>query len=185
MSNTHARLAQSVEHQTFNLRVMGSSPLSGDYNSNPTYLISQTCGNLISKLYRSNTFFTCLQKCGWMSKLWLAISPEPNGFVNFQSYRWKTPIILSVISRVWAPSLPTRSPRWRETSGRIFWIFSAFLNTAHLFVTYNLKIYLRRYTIYHGGLAQMVERSLSMREVPGSMPGSSSWDYLFSAFKVW
>ena len=27
---------------------------------------------------------------------------------------------------------------------------------------------------YHGGLAQMVERSLSMREVPGSMPGSSS-----------
>ena len=26
-----ARLAQSVEHQTFNLRVMGSSPISGDY----------------------------------------------------------------------------------------------------------------------------------------------------------
>ena len=25
-----ARLAQSVEHQTFNLRVMGSSPISGD-----------------------------------------------------------------------------------------------------------------------------------------------------------
>ena len=25
-----ARLAQSVEHQTFNLRVVGSSPLSGD-----------------------------------------------------------------------------------------------------------------------------------------------------------
>ena len=24
-----ARLAQSVEHQTFNLRVMGSSPISG------------------------------------------------------------------------------------------------------------------------------------------------------------
>ena len=26
-----ARLAQSVEHQTFNLRVMGSSPILGDY----------------------------------------------------------------------------------------------------------------------------------------------------------
>ena len=26
---THARLAQSVEHQTFNLRVAGSSPSSG------------------------------------------------------------------------------------------------------------------------------------------------------------
>ena len=29
----HARLAQSVEHQTFNLRVAGSSPSSGDGNS--------------------------------------------------------------------------------------------------------------------------------------------------------
>ena len=27
--NRHARLAQSVEHQTFNLRVAGSSPSSG------------------------------------------------------------------------------------------------------------------------------------------------------------
>ena len=26
-----ARLAQSVEHQTFSLRVMGSSPISGDF----------------------------------------------------------------------------------------------------------------------------------------------------------
>ena len=26
-----ARLAQSVEHQTFNLRVMGSSPILGDF----------------------------------------------------------------------------------------------------------------------------------------------------------
>ena len=31
-----ARLAQSVEHQTFNLRVMGSSPISGAL----TFLIS-------------------------------------------------------------------------------------------------------------------------------------------------
>ena len=29
---TQARLAQSVEHQTFNLRVAGSSPSSGDGN---------------------------------------------------------------------------------------------------------------------------------------------------------
>ena len=27
---SEARLAQSVEHQTFNLRAKGSSPLSGD-----------------------------------------------------------------------------------------------------------------------------------------------------------
>ena len=31
-SLTQARLAQSVEHQTFNLRVAGSSPSSGDGN---------------------------------------------------------------------------------------------------------------------------------------------------------
>ena len=30
LRNTRARLAQSVEHQTFNLRVMGSSPISGE-----------------------------------------------------------------------------------------------------------------------------------------------------------
>ena len=30
------------------------------------------------------------------------------------------------------------------------------------------------YATLAGGLAQMVERSLSMREVPGSMPGFSS-----------
>ena len=29
------------------------------------------------------------------------------------------------------------------------------------------------YDIQHGGVAQMVERSLSMREVPGSIPGAS------------
>ncbi len=28
-----------------------------------------------------------------------------------------------------------------------------------------------------GGVAQMVERSLSMREVPGSIPGASNWLY--------
>ena len=31
-NNKRARLAQSVEHQTFNLRVMGSSPISGERN---------------------------------------------------------------------------------------------------------------------------------------------------------
>ena len=36
---TQARLAQSVEHQTFNLRVAGSSPSSGDGNfENPLML---------------------------------------------------------------------------------------------------------------------------------------------------
>ena len=35
-----ARLAQSVEHQTFNLRVMGSSPISGDF---PFYEFSRLC----------------------------------------------------------------------------------------------------------------------------------------------
>ena len=29
-NNKRARLAQSVEHQTFNLRVMGSSPILGE-----------------------------------------------------------------------------------------------------------------------------------------------------------
>ena len=40
--------------------------------------------------------------------------------------------------------------------------------------------------IHEGGLAQMVERSLSMREVPGSIPGSSTffsyitfWNFIF------
>ncbi len=33
----------------------------------------------------------------------------------------------------------------------------------------------------HGGLAHMVERSLSMREVPGSMPGSSM-SFIFPLF---
>ena len=35
-----------------------------------------------------------------------------------------------------------------------------------------------------GGLAQMVERSLSMREVPGSMPGFSNSNFflLFNSF---
>ena len=34
-----------------------------------------------------------------------------------------------------------------------------------------------------GGVAQMVERSLSMREVPGSIPGASSTFYM-SIFKA-
>ena len=33
-----------------------------------------------------------------------------------------------------------------------------------------------------GGLAQMVERSLSMREVPGSIPGSSTFCFFFFFF---
>ena len=34
-----ARLAQSVEHQTFNLRVMGSSPISGGLPFNLDYFL--------------------------------------------------------------------------------------------------------------------------------------------------
>ena len=33
--------------------------------------------------------------------------------------------------------------------------------------------------IENGGLAQMVERVLSMHEVPGSMPGSSTYSFVF------
>ena len=32
---------------------------------------------------------------------------------------------------------------------------------------------------YTGGVAQMVERSLSMREVPGSIPGASTESFIF------
>ena len=35
-----------------------------------------------------------------------------------------------------------------------------------------------------GGVAQMVERSLSMREVPGSMPGASKNDLFFLIVKI-
>ena len=39
---TQARLAQSVEHQTFNLRVAGSSPSSGDGNFENTVMLKMT-----------------------------------------------------------------------------------------------------------------------------------------------
>ena len=38
---TQARLAQSVEHQTFNLRVAGSSPSSGDENFETEIIIAK------------------------------------------------------------------------------------------------------------------------------------------------
>ena len=40
---------------------------------------------------------------------------------------------------------------------------------------------LRRSVLHNnnGGVAQMVERSLSMREVPGSIPGASNTDFFF------
>ena len=37
-----ARLAQSVEHQTFNLRAMGSSPISGDRFSFSNFTLFKT-----------------------------------------------------------------------------------------------------------------------------------------------
>ena len=36
--------------------------------------------------------------------------------------------------------------------------------------------------LYHGGLAQMVERALCMREVVGSMPASSTKNYIPSLY---
>ena len=36
--------------------------------------------------------------------------------------------------------------------------------------------------LYTGGVAQMVERSLSMREVPGSIPGASKELFLSHSF---
>ena len=41
-------------------------------------------------------------------------------------------------------------------------------------IYWDLNILNSTYQFQEGGLAQMVERSLSMREVPGSMPGSST-----------
>ena len=38
----NARIAQSVEHQTFNLRVQGSSPCSGEYCFTPNYATCST-----------------------------------------------------------------------------------------------------------------------------------------------
>ena len=38
---------------------------------------------------------------------------------------------------------------------------------------------LYRINILTGGVAQMVERSLSMREVPGSIPGASKFFFFY------
>ena len=50
MLDTHARLAQSVEHQTFNLRVAGSSPSSGggSFKRRPMESVSGTLNSLES-----------------------------------------------------------------------------------------------------------------------------------------
>ena len=82
----YARLAQSVEHQTFNLRVAGSSPSSG-------------VTDILDYVRLSD------------------------GVIVLQSDNFRL---------------------------------------------------VKSYHSSNGGLAQMVERSLSMREVPGSMPGSSN-----------
>ena len=50
---------------------------------------------------------------------------------------------------------------------------SSVLCTRHSLITKGYRVLLTK-VFQHGGLAQMVERSLSMREVPGSMPGSST-----------
>ena len=52
-----ARLAQSVEHQTFNLRVMGSSPISGDFIYT-IFFLSRSC----------SLFLRCIpRKTNWNS----------------------------------------------------------------------------------------------------------------------
>ena len=45
-----ARLAQSVEHQTFNLRAMGSSPISGDQLSFFNFTLLKTYQFFLSKV---------------------------------------------------------------------------------------------------------------------------------------
>ena len=94
----YARLAQSVEHQTFNLRVAGSSPSSGSIT-------------LLNFEHKKRHGFCCLGS------------------------------IIACPSKICCD-----------------------------------------YLIFNGGLAQMVERSLSMREVPGSMPGSSKLYYFLYIF---
>ena len=59
-----------------------------------------------------------------------------------------------------------------------------------LFWSYSLQKDVKRFveTIEHGELAHMVERSLSMREVPGSIPGFSthfSCDFNFFVKAYW
>ena len=54
-----ARLAQSVEHQTFNLRVMGSSPISGAvtfYSIAYTSLLQISFRHARSTLHSTNIF---------------------------------------------------------------------------------------------------------------------------------
>ena len=126
----HARLAQSVEHQTFNLRVMGSSPLSGD-----KYFIT--------------TF-------------WNYLKAFIHFYKTFQSL--KSRVLGSIVVSIPAchagdrGSIPRRGVIY-------FYSFSALI----------FSIKYQFFTIIpQGGLAQMVERSLSMREVLGSMPRSSN-----------
>ena len=43
----------------------------------------------------------------------------------------------------------------------------------------------RERAVIEGGVAQMVERSLSMREVPGSIPGASTFFFYFCFTVTW
>ena len=52
-----SRLAQSVEHQTLNLRVEGSSPSLGDFFHTETHCIYKTNGNRGSKENKSKHRF--------------------------------------------------------------------------------------------------------------------------------
>ena len=52
-SLTQARLAQSVEHQTFNLRVAGSSPSSGDGNFEEPKITKMQKRGVLDRLSRN------------------------------------------------------------------------------------------------------------------------------------
>ena len=66
-----------------------------------------------------------------------------------------------------------------QHTGNVFTVImktSYFLWTRKTRITFNDMVYkltMNLYFMKSGGVAQMVERSLSMREVPGSIPGAS------------
>ena len=65
-----------------------------------------------------------------------------------------------------------------------YYISTSYLLCTVMFIKHKLNGYINA-KIHHqscGGVAQMVERALSMREVPGSMPGTSTLKIFFLRF---
>ena len=75
--NTQARLAQSVEHQTFNLRVAGSSPSSGGENFQKRKIVKS------GRFERFDDFWRLAPLCGVQKRFWR----------NFWRKRAKTKVI--------------------------------------------------------------------------------------------